>query len=128
MTGDTHIVSYEALSGASKGFNGECFAFLHLGLVAPFDNRHALTSMDGKWVNAVAVKVTNAFDRQHLTTNLYFIAFHYLLDCGPDIAHSNIDPCFLCGGQRHASRYRGIHSHTLTPAFVAFLTAASRLS
>ena len=125
---DTYVISHEAFSRASECLNGKRFAFLHLRLIPSFNDRYALTSVNRVLVNVMAVEVTDAFNRQRLTTNLHFVAFHYLLDRRADIAHSDINTGFLSRRQRHASLCRNTFLNTLTPVFVASLTAARRLS
>ncbi len=91
----THVISNKALAGATKGLNGENITFLHLGLIAALDDRHALTAVDAVREDVVSVQIPDTLHRKGGAADLDLVALHHLLDGATNVTHAHINARFL---------------------------------
>jgi len=124
----SYIIPHITLAGATKCFNGKYVAFLHLRLIRVLDEWHLLVSMNTILFDIMAGDVPDCFHRKCLAVDLDLITLHDLLYGRTNVADPCVNPGILESSQEPIpDRFLEL-SLTLTPVFVAALTASRRLS
>ena len=90
-----YIIVEESSASASKSFNSKHFSLLHFVSIIVLDKWNLLTAMNLVSQDIMAGDVANRSDREDLSVNLDFVAFHHLLNRGADVTHSCVDASML---------------------------------
>lgn len=120
-------------SGTAERFNSEHVAFFHALVGLCLHEWDLFVAVDLVMQDVMTRDVSNRLYGDDLPVELNLVALHYLLDCLTDVSDPGVNACFLIFPLAFAQPYgvkekKKIDSHTLSPALVASLTAASKLS
>lgn len=95
MDKGTYTVKYNASTRRPKGFDGENLPFFHLCLILRLDEWNGLPGVDVIRLDVVAGDVSHRLHGERFAVDLYLVALHHLLDCGTDVADTNINSGIL---------------------------------
>jgi len=90
-----HIIADVSLSRTPKSLDGKHLTLLHLISILVFDEWYLFASMNMIPQDIMTSDVSDSFHWKGLPADFNLVAFHDLLDRGPDITHSRVNPCFL---------------------------------
>ena len=92
---NSYVISEISFASAAEGFDGEHIAFFHALGGSGLDEGDLFVAMDLVAQDVMASDVPNGFDRDDLSVELDFVAFHYFLDCLTDMIYPGINASFL---------------------------------
>ena len=101
-----YIVLEESSASTPERLDGEHFSLLHLVSIVVLDKGNLFAAMDVVSKNIMARNVSDRFDRDELSGNLDFVAFHHFLDRGANVTHSCVNAGVLSLYQLHDPQFK----------------------